>query len=175
MSCNVFYPDEESKLLGVVLVNSGRNGLNDILSIKGKLEQLNIPVVVSIQKDDKEYYADHFLPNEIFIALESVEWPLAGLLSVHTQFTESDILVVNENFQNEDVDLVKLIDTYQEKAGEHDFLVCQKESTLTSGVGIYTAEGLSKIVSLLSAGLLENQQLTHILEIGNTLGLEINN
>lgn len=186
MSCNVFYPGEESSLMGVVLCGgqSARMGSDKGLLItqnepwvrlaQNKLGQLGISAVVSIREEQKKAYSDWVLTEEMVLDLGEIKGPLAGLLSVHTQFAENDLLVIACDLLDMKMEVLeKLADVYQQKAGEHDFIVFHKNGEYEPLVGIYTAEGLGKIASLLSVGQLEKHSMKHVLEIGNTFALDI--
>ncbi|MBY0427236.1 MAG: molybdenum cofactor guanylyltransferase, partial [Cytophagales bacterium] len=181
MSCNVFYPGEESMLLGVALCggHSTRMGADKGLLVRGgtswaqlaveKLSQFQIPVVLSIREEQLPSYSNYFDSHEFVLDLGEIHGPLAGIMSVHSRFTENDLLVLACDLPDISMEVLeKLTEVYQEKAGEHDFLVFHHDNDLEPLVGIYTAEGLSKIASLLSSGQLEKHSMKHLLEIGNT-------
>lgn len=186
MSCNVFYPGEESTFLGVVLCGGqstrmgqdkgliSENGVVWAQKAAEKLEELGIPVVISINSSQLDSYANYFLRENLCVDVEGIKGPLAGILSVHSQFIEKDLIVLACDMPNVKPFLFEnLMDAFNKENGLYDFFVFENEGQFEPLLGIYSAEGLSKMASLASAGLLEKHSMKYVLETGNTLALHL--
>lgn len=186
MCCNPNTYDDNNPLLGVVLSggNSNRMGKDKGLLVKegqywskitfDKLESLGIPVVISINSSQEEEYRKVFFPDRIVIDKINVMGPLRGILSIHDQFPDHDLVVVASDLPDLSTAIIKnLINVFDEKAGEHDFVVYSIKNEPEPLLGVYTAEGLSKIFSLHISNQLEKVSMKHILEVGNTFFIEL--
>lgn len=186
MSCNPLPSNIENNLLGVVLCGgqSTRMGEDKGLITTGdtiwskhavaRLKQLNISVVVSINESQLEEYKTVFREEKLVIDHMDIHGPLRGLLSVHSRYPSFDLVVMAcdlPDIKQETLIYLKCI--YEEKVGEHDFLVFSNKGQLEPLVGVYSAEGLSKIFKLLLAGALEKHSMKYVLETGNTYATEL--
>ncbi len=186
MSCNPLSSDAENRLLGVVLCGgqSSRMGEDKGLITSGdtnwskqavtRLKHLNIRVVVSINEAQQEDYKTIFKSEKLIVDHMDVHGPLRGLLSVHSKFPSYDLIVMAcdlPDIKQETLIYLKCI--YEEKVGEHDFLVFSNKGQLEPLVGVYSSEGLSKIFKLFLAGALEKHSMKYVLENGNTYATEL--
>lgn len=186
MCCNPNTYDDSNPLLGVVLSGGKANCIveNDGLLLKedqyrtkiifDKLECLGIPVVISINPSQEEEYKKVFFPDRIVINKININGPLKGIFSIHDQFPDHDLIIVTSDFPDLSTLLIKnLVDIFDEKAGEHDFIVYSIQNKLEPLLGVYTAEGLNKAFSLYVSNQLEKLSMKHILEVGNTFSVEL--
>jgi molybdenum cofactor guanylyltransferase len=181
MTCNPLSNDDENKLLGVVLCGgqSTRMGTDKgLLANTGKtwvkqsvdhLEELGIPVVVSINESQQAEYVNQL--EQACLVLDSLEvhGPLRGLLSVHNKYPSYDLMVLAcdlPDIKTQTLQELKAI--YDDKVGEHDFIVFSNHGQLEPLVGVYTSEGLSKVFKLFLASALEKHSMKYVLEKGNT-------
>lgn len=186
MCCNPNSYDESNPLLGVVLCggNSSRMGKDKGLLVKDKepwakvafdkLESLGIPVVVSINSNQSVEYKKHFTEERIVIDRIGIKGPLGGILSIHDQYPNHDLMVVACDLPDLSLSLARnLVNVYEERAGEHDFIVYSIENEVEPLLGIYTSEGLKKIFSLYLSNQLEKLSMKYVLEVGNTFSVEL--
>jgi len=181
MSCNPIYPDETIQMMGVVLCggNSTRMGKDKGLLMTEetpwaewaaqKLEQLGIPFCISINEKQLESYSHHFESERLIVDAFEVPGPLRGIFSAHNQFPHHDLFIVACDLPDISMELMqKLLHVFRSYEGSHDFFVYQHEDVMEPLLGIYTREGLQKIVDLHALGQLDKFSMKHVLEISNT-------
>ena len=186
MCCNPNTYEESNPLLGVVLSggNSSRmggdkglltkDGSNWVNSCYERLEQLGIPVVVSINSIQLNDYQSIINPENLVIDKIPVKGPLGGILSVHDKYPDHDLVVLACDLQDVSFAIIKdLINEYDERAGEHDFFVYNQNREPEPLLGVYTSEGLKKIFSLFLSSQLQKFSMKYMLEVGNTYSVEL--
>jgi molybdenum cofactor guanylyltransferase len=186
MCCNPNVYDESNPLLGVVLSggNSSRMGEDKGLLVKdgskwvnscsAKLEQLGIPVIVSINSSQLDAYKAVFNPENLVIDKIPVKGPLGGVLSVHDKYPDCDLVVLACDLQDVTFAAIRdLVNEYRERAGEHDFFVYNQNQEPEPLLGVYTAEGLKKIFSLFLSGELHKFSMKYMLDVGNTYSIDL--
>lgn len=186
MSCNPLSPDSENRLLGVVLCGGQSTRMGEdkglIASDEGnwakqavaRLKHLNIRVVVSINEAQQESYKTIFKSEKLLVDHMDIHGPLRGLLSVHSKFPSYDLIVMACDLPDiKQETLIYLKCLYEEKVGEHDFIVFANKGQFEPLVGVYSSEGLSKVFKLFLAGALEKHSMKYVLENGNTYVREL--
>ncbi len=186
MSCNPIHSDSENKLLAVVMCGgkSLRMGTDKGLLKTGaktwaelavdKLEVLHTSVYISINDSQFDEYKELFTLDQLVFDEVEVPGPLCGLLSVHSKFPDYDLLIMACDMQDiKEETLSNLKSIYEDKSGEHDFMVFSNQGELEPLLGVYTAEGLAKIFKLFLARKLDRFSMKHVLEIGNTYITEL--
>ncbi|HSZ73076.1 MAG TPA: molybdenum cofactor guanylyltransferase, partial [Cytophagaceae bacterium] len=176
-----------NKLLGVVLCGgqSSRMGtdkglirLGDSTWVEHAVDQLQqqcSQVLVSINDAQKAEYETLIGNKQLVVDTMDIHGPLRGLLSVHDSYPSHDLMVMAcdlPDITNETLNHLKSI--YEDKSGEHDFIVFSNKGQMEPLVGIYTSEGLSKVFKLFLAGALERHSMKYVLENGNTFATELN-
>jgi molybdopterin-guanine dinucleotide biosynthesis protein A len=179
--------EENNKLLGVVLCGgqSSRMGtdkglirLGDSTWVEHAVDQLQqqcSQVLVSINDAQKAEYETLIGNKQLVVDTMDIHGPLRGLLSVHDSYPSHDLMVMAcdlPDITNETLNHLKSI--YEDKSGEHDFIVFSNKGQMEPLVGIYTSEGLSKVFKLFLAGALERHSMKYVLENGNTFATELN-
>ena len=131
-----------------------------------KLAALSIPVVVSVNVQQQNTYSNFFDASSLIVddANLNIGGPLHGILSVHTQFPSSDLLVLA-------CDMVAMETTVLQHLYDHS-LTTNKDATVFMNVeraeplcGIYKASGLSKIKALYVRGELKRYSMMYVLEL----------
>src|SRR6478609_2825148 len=186
MSCNPAFPEEGNKLLAVVMCGgkSMRIGTDKGLMKVGdstwvheavaKLEAEGLPVVISINEVQQVEYGKLFDPEMLIIDSVEIPGPLCGLFSVHAKYPTCDLMIMACDLPDIQADMIMdLYTIYDNKAGEHDFMVYSNQGALEPLFGVYTAEGISKIYLLFLTGQLERFSMKHALEIANTYSVEL--
>ncbi|HYG37925.1 MAG TPA: molybdenum cofactor guanylyltransferase [Cytophagales bacterium] len=168
------------KLLGVVLSGgeSKRMGYdkgllpfqNDLWAshIAGKLKQLEIPVVISINLSQLEEYSKVFSIRELVIDKPmDVKGPLKGLLSVHQKFPDHDLLLLACDMIDMERDtLENLIFSYI-SASSYDYYVYLNGEQIEPLCAIYTSVALKKINEIMKSKDLLSFSLKGIISSGH--------
>jgi molybdenum cofactor guanylyltransferase len=186
MCCNPNAYDDSNPLLGVVLSGGSSSRMGDdkglltkdgskwVSSCYEKLERLGLPVVVSINPSQVDNYQSVITAKNLVVDKIPVKGPLGGILSVHDKYPTYDLVVLACDLQDVSLDVIKrLIEEYDDRAGEHDFFVYNNKGEAEPLLGIYTAEGLGKTFSLFLSGQLQKFSMKYILEEGNTYSVEL--
>lgn len=132
---------------------------------KNKLEELNLPVVLSVNEQQLHCYKEKFDSFTIVKddKLLNVYGPLKGILSVHLEFSLEDLLVLACDMLSMQTQVLQyLIDT--SVVGNEDAFVFQTNESIEPLCGIYTSQGLTKIYQLYNQGQLKKHSLHYVLE-----------
>lgn len=165
-----------TNLLGVVLCGgkSERMGTDKgLLTKEGKLwcnlvvqnfVTLNIPYVVSVNQTQTANYKAFFSQNILIVDKQNGAGPLRGLLTIHQQFPQKNLLVLACDMIDMQIETVKYLINNYTKQHNFDFYVYHNGDFWEPFCGIYTANGLNGLI-------LDNQtdfSLQHILTTGLT-------
>ncbi len=139
----------------------------------GKLAAIPLPVFVSINSTQQQQYKAFFLDEQLIIDSLNIGGPLNGLLSVHNQYPDDDLLLLACDMINmQPKTLSRLIDTYTTEP-DHDFYVYQNIDFAEPMCAIYTSRGLKKLIQNHEASSLQNSSLQKVLNQGITKRLPI--
>ena len=176
----------ENNLIGVVLCGgkSSRMGsdkgllkLNDKtwaeLAVK-KMEQLRIPVYVSINETQVTDYTKIFEKEKLIVDNVSIEGPLRGLISCWNKFRDADIFVVACDLL--DLQFSTLLRLYEEyhdfrnmpAKRQKQFFVYENNNHVEPMCAIFTTIGLFKIARLVEKGKLSDHSMRYVLTIADT-------
>jgi len=173
-------------MTGVVLCggNSTRMGSDKGLLKEGeqtwaeraaqKLSALHLPVVVSINRQQLPAYEQIFRHGQLVADGEQFDAraPLFGLLSVHLELPQEDLLVLACDIRDMNQRLLQhLQGRYNQKT--HECYVYQTGDRLQPLCGIYTAEGLRKIYRLFREGNLKRYSMMHVLAVLHTHSIPV--
>ena len=134
-----------------------------------KMEELNIPVVFSVNQNQLSNYKALF-PTEQCITDHNinVEGPLKGLLSIHQEYPTLDILMMACDMIDMDkLTLSHLINIYQTEPN-HDYYVYKHQDLIEPFCGIYTSGVLKNVMESIDNESFQDFSFQHILAIGNT-------
>lgn len=144
-------------------------------NVAGKLSFLDIPVIFSINASQVEKYSAHIPENQLIIDSVDVSGPLKGLLSVHQQYPQRNLLLLACDMLDLDKPTIEhIIEVYVNDKG-YDFYVYQDTDYAQPFCGIYTAKGLVAVLEKAAAHSLEKFSLQQVLNNGNTKRLTIIN
>jgi molybdenum cofactor guanylyltransferase len=121
-----------------------------------KMAAFNIPVKVSVNKQQHAEYAEVFSAANLVTDNETLplKGPLFGLLSCHLSFTEEDLFVLACDMPlMESSLLIDLYNLYQQSSAAEAY-VFTNDNEREPLCGIYTAAGLASVVRLLNNGQL---------------------
>jgi len=142
--------------------------------VSDKLLSLNMPLAVSIHEQQQEAYSRVFSPDQLIIDSIDIKGPLKGLLSVHKQYPEQDILLMAcDLIDMDELTLKNLIDQYRVN-NAFDFFVYH-ENFAEPFCAIYTSRGLKPVFKKAQLHALEKFSFQSILDDGNTLKIPIRN
>lgn len=138
-----------------------------------KLSSLQIPVVISVNQGQLDAYSKIFPSHELIADDDSiaVKGPLLGLLSVHKNYPQEDLLVLACDMIEVDQTLLhKLLANY--KQASHEAYVYTTVKKLQPLCGMYTSKGLEKISVLLCQQQLKKFSMMYVLETIDTKCIE---
>jgi molybdopterin-guanine dinucleotide biosynthesis protein A len=174
--------NSRTNLLGVVLCGgeSKRMGSDKgLLQMNGKtwaevvsekLRQQNIPVVISINENQQDAYSRIFDREEFVIDQLPMHGPLNGLLTVHQQFPDHDILLMAcDVVDMNDIILNELITAYEKN--EAEYFAYEEDNFFQPLCAIYTSAAIQSLLERLQSGSLANYSFQYILNNSNTFRL----
>ena len=130
-----------------------------------KLSSLQIPVVVSVNKNQVDIYAKRISVSQLIVdhGNISVKGPLLGILSAHQQFPNEDLMVLACDMIDMTTILLQgLLNFYKE--GSHEAYVYTINDKPESLCAIYTSKGLKRIFDLHHQKKLERFSMMYVLE-----------
>lgn len=139
-----------------------------------KMTSLSLPVVLSVNKEQLTEYASIFSSYQLIADsdLLKMKGPLCGLLSVHLQYPQEDLLILACDMPLMETALLKeLISYYQQSMAEA--YVFTNDGEHEPLCGIYKATGLANIFHLYQTGQLPKHSMKYMLEHIATEGIPI--
>ena len=171
--------NNKSNLLAVVLCGgeSKRMGSDKgLLQLEGKtwtehivqkLEEENLPVLISINKQQQEPYSKIFKKEELVVDQLPMHGPLNGLLTVHQQNPQKDILLIACDLIDMDKSILEeLINNYEKN--EADYFAYEENNFFQPLCAIYTSTALKSLLDRLMSGSLANYSFQYILNNSKT-------
>jgi molybdopterin-guanine dinucleotide biosynthesis protein A len=131
-----------------------------------KVSELQIPVVVSVNNEQYVDYSSIFPPQQLITDNDSLKMkgPLCGILSVHIQHPQEDILILACDMPLMETELLKeLMIHYQQDLA--DAFVFTNDGEPEPLCGIYKATGLAHILHLYQTGQLPKHSMKYMLLI----------
>jgi len=130
-----------------------------------KLAALGLPVVVSVNPRQAPMYEAIFGKEKLVVDEESIsiDGPLLGILSVHRQLPEEDLVVLACDMKEVTTDLLLEL-CNKAKSGKQQAAVFSTAGKLQPLCGIYTSRGLSQIDRLWQEGKLPRFSMMAVLE-----------
>ena len=173
----------KSNLLGVVLCGGESkrmgtdkglmhlNGKTWAQQIAEKLKEQGLPVVISINENQKESYGHVFNNEELIVDKLPMHGPLNGLLTVHQQNLQKDILLMACDLidMHKSV-LEELINSYEKN--EADYFAYEDTNFFQPLCAIYTSIALKSLMHRLVSGSLANYSFQYILNNSKTYRLK---
>lgn len=131
-----------------------------------KMSVLNIPVKMSVNSNQYKEYAAVFNATDLITddASLQVRGPLLGVLSSHLQYTNEDLFIFACDMPLMEPSLLnKLYKQYQQEPSAHAY-VFTNDGEPEPLCGIYTAKGLSIILTMLREGQLIKHSMKFMLD-----------
>ncbi len=165
----------QSKRMGSDKGLLNHNGKPWAVCMAEKLKKANLTVVVSINETQQEGYQKIFPDTPLLVDHLPIDGPLDGLLSVHRNIPERDILLMACDLIDMQAETIQtLINTYQENP-THDYYVYQQNGFTQPFCAIYTAKGLANVYKEFEENNLKKYSLHDRFEEGNTLYIPLEN
>jgi molybdenum cofactor guanylyltransferase len=139
-----------------------------------KIATLDIPVKVSVNYDQYPIYSSVFSPNNLIVDDESLslKGPLLGVLSSHLKFPAEDLFILACDMPLMEIELLReLYSLYQQHPAAGAF-VFTNDGEREPLCGIYTAKGLSCILSMLQSGKLTKHSMKFMIDHLETMAIE---
>lgn len=141
-----------------------------------KLAVFQQPVAVSVNRRQLPAYSTLFSKEQLVPDNDdvAVKGPLLGLLSVHLKFPGNDLLVLACDMKDMSTAVLQNVHHHATQSN-HEAFVCATDGKPQPLFGIYTANGLKRLYSLLGAGELKRFSMRHVLAVLNTAYLAVQN
>lgn len=141
--------------------------------VTGKLRELHLPVVVSINQSQQLHYRQIFLSDTMVVDCLNLQGPLNGLLSVHQANPQADLLLLACDMIDMKLPVLQnLVQCYRLEPA-FDCYAYHRGSFFEPLCAIYTATALNAIQSAFNQGVLSDFSLQNILRNRNTKSLPI--
>ncbi|MEJ6980469.1 molybdenum cofactor guanylyltransferase [Pedobacter sp. P351] len=145
------------------------------LCISEKLKESGLPVVISINEKQKDAYQKIFPETPLIVDELPLDGPLEGLLSVHINFPDKDILLMAcDLIDMQQETILDLIKTYRENPS-YEYYVYEENGFHQTFCAIYTAKGLAKVYKTFEENSLGKYSLHDRFESGNTMYIPVKN
>lgn len=130
-----------------------------------KIKNLQIPVVISINKKQHKAYSSIFSAQILVVDDSSLQirGPLCGLLSVHLKYPNEDLLILACDMPLMEAYLLKEILKLYHQQKNFDAFVYKNNEEFEPLCGVYKANGLSKILSLYQTNQLAKHGMKYML------------
>lgn len=138
-----------------------------------KLESLNIPVAVSVNKMQELSYRNLFSPRPLILDQLIARGPLRGLISAHLSFPNDDLLVLACDMTEMDVKTLQHLQQFVDTLPGYDYYVFGSENFIEPLCAVYSSAALKKLYKDLSKGRLLNFSLHKLIRVGNYKTLTI--
>jgi molybdenum cofactor guanylyltransferase len=131
-----------------------------------KLAELNFPIVISVNEKQHNDYAVVFNSSELIIddPSLSIHGPLSGVLSIHLQHPDEDLLILACDMPLMETLLLKELLTKYQQHSSKDAFVYANDGEPEPLCGIYKATGLAYILSLYQNKQLPKHSMKYMLE-----------
>jgi molybdopterin-guanine dinucleotide biosynthesis protein A len=125
-------------------------GITWVQAAANKLAQLPLPVALSVNEGQYNFYSTAFTDTAIIKDNSSLQLhgPLSGLLSVHLQYPLEDIFVLACDMQLMETLMLAQLYSLHQTAGGADAYIFTNDNEPEPLCGIYCAKGLSDILKM---------------------------
>ncbi len=140
-----------------------------------KFSELNIPVKLSVNKDQYAEYCSVFSVEELIIDDESLSLhgPLLGLLSAHLKNPKDSIFLLACDMPLMETEVLKELLKQCNENANGDAFVFTNEGEPEPLCGIYKSAGLSEVLKMLHSGQLSKHSMKFMLEHINTFSFPL--
>ena len=146
------------------------NGITWTEQIVKKLNEVDLPVIISINEKQQEAYGKIFREKELVVDQLPMHGPLNGLLTVHQQYPQKDILLMACDLIDMDKSILEeLINSYEKN--EADYFAYEENNFFQPLCAIYSCTALKSLLGRLMSGSLANYSFQYILNNSKTFRL----
>ena len=141
-----------------------------------KMSSLDIPVKISVNKQQLSSYTELFSKSNLIVddLSLSIKGPLLGIMSCHLPFSTEDLFVLACDMLNMETDLLRsLCKKYQQQ--NSDAYIFSNDGNAEPLCGIYTAKGLSQVLNMYKTKKLHKHSMKFILEQLSVCEIALNN
>ena len=140
-----------------------------------KLEQLTIPVSISINPAQLQTYGHFFSAEQLIVDRTHAKGPLQGLLSTHLKYPEDDLLLLACDMIEMDTETLKELLEHASIFPCYDYYVYAQEDFMEPLCAIYPSATLKKLYQELEQGHLSGFSLYKLIKKGSYKILPIRN
>ena len=140
-----------------------------------KMAALNIPVKISVNKQQEQQYAEVFSADRLITDKEAlpIKGPLLGLLSCHLSSPEDDLFILACDMPLMDASLLIQLYTLYKQEPAPDAYVFVNDGEVEPLCGIYTAKGMGSIIQLMNNAALVKHSMKFILGYLNVSSIAV--
>lgn len=139
-----------------------------------KLQQLHLPIVLSVNQQQLQTYQQLF-QNLMLVADDAtltIGGPLKGLLSVHIQYPQEDLLILACDMRDMHQDVLKHLVATASGTDAEAVVFCDGDA-VEPLCGFYSAGGLQKVYNQYRHGLLKKFSMQAVLQLLQAIYLPI--
>lgn len=151
------------------------NGKTWAACIAEKLKEANLPVVISINETQLDAYQSIFPDTPLLVDHLPIDGPLDGLLSIHRNFPEKDILLMACDLIDMDVPTIQTLITSYQQNPDFEYYVYQQNGFTQPFCAIYTSKALGQVYKAFEENQLKKYSLHDRFETGHTLYIPVEN
>jgi molybdopterin-guanine dinucleotide biosynthesis protein A len=131
-----------------------------------KLHSLQLPVVLSINKDQFAAYSTIFDTSRLVIDKDplQIRGPLCGVLSVHLSYPADDLFILGCDLPLMETDLLNELVSQHQQQDLKEAFAYTNDGEPEPLCGIYTSKGLAHVHSLLQTNQLHKHSMKFMLE-----------
>ncbi len=141
------------------------------LHMFGKLQEINLPAFISVNASQQEAYLKYFKETDLVIDHIAIPGPLNGLMSIHDQHPDKDILLLACDMVNMKQETLETLVAAHHNHPGHDFYAYHNQQFWEPLCAIYTAKGLKEIKNQLLTD--RDHSFQHVLNHGNSFKLDV--
>ncbi|TCC87281.1 molybdenum cofactor guanylyltransferase [Pedobacter frigiditerrae] len=140
-----------------------------------KLKALNLPIQFSVNANQESNYGNLFqkenlIPDDLTL---NIGGPLKGVLSAHLSAPAEDLYVLACDLIKMDISLMNRLIDEKKQYPDFDAYVYLNNEFYEPLCGIYTANGLAKIMKLYNKGNLKKHSMHATLDLLNTYKINL--
>jgi len=140
-----------------------------------KLTSRHLPVVFSVNASQTDAYELALPDARLVVDSLAVDGPLKGLLSVHEQFPDKDLLLLACDMIDMDAATIGILIEAYLAGGPYTFYAYREQDFFQPFCAIYTSAGLAAPHTAALEGNLQIPSLQQLLRQGKTKSIVINN
>ena len=131
-----------------------------------KLSGLNLPTLISVNKQQYPDYAVAFNPSTLITDDDtlSIYGPLKGVVSIHLHHPSEDLLVLACDMPMMEIELLKELILHYHQQPDADAFVYTNDGEPEPLCGIYKSGGLAQIIQLYRSNQLPKHSMKYMLE-----------